>query len=404
CDFRRPQCGPCSRSKDFQDCEYAQSGRTRVELLQEQVALTASRIAELEKPSGSQLKLYDPYPGNSRSISQPAEPQNLRSVDNFLNHGSQFGFFLHVQTFRDATVVRRGPRPPAVLLDAVHLWAIHLSGSDRFTVLEARYLSQALRAATEAFAGPQAVLYRVQAAILLAQYFFHNMRFLEGKYHLSAAVSLVLSAGLHRSTAVGRQQVPMLRVPPPLNATEEPERTRAFWTVLTMNNCWTTADGSPSNISYWAADTLIDVPWPVDIDMPGGIIVRRFMFTCHIGTVTAFLEGQTDNGTSVAALHAKAAILFERAAHLSAQYRPNMPRQQLSDFMRSFTTMDVLIEEFGRSLPAVGSDSTMTRTGLVTRCLVRVATIQLHNPFMYDTRTTAAARILAAARAVVADL
>jgi hypothetical protein len=43
-----------------------------------------------------------------------------------------------------------------------------------------------------------------------------------------------------------------------------------------------------------------------------------------MATVTAFLAGQPDNGTSMAALHAKAAILFEQAASLAGRYRPRM--------------------------------------------------------------------------------
>ncbi len=42
-----------------------------------------------------------------------------------------------------------------------------------------------------------------------------------------------------------------------------------------------------------------------------------------IGTVTAFLANQPDNGVSEAALHAKAAILFEQASRLAVQYRPS---------------------------------------------------------------------------------
>jgi hypothetical protein len=55
---------------------------------------------------------------------------------------------------------------------------------------------------------------------------------------------------------------------------EEYERVNAFWAVLTMKNCWTTADGSPSNISYTVPDARIDTPWPADIN-DRGLLVRR---------------------------------------------------------------------------------------------------------------------------------
>jgi hypothetical protein len=57
-------------------------------------------------------------------------------------------------------------------------------------------------------------------------------------------------------------------MPLPMDATEEAERINAFWTVLTLNNCWTTADGSPSNIAYADPDVGIDTPWPSDINAP----------------------------------------------------------------------------------------------------------------------------------------
>lgn len=193
-----------------------------------------------------------------------------------MQHSSQFGFFLNVRRFKDAAKGRSGQRPADVLLDVVHLWAIHLSGSDEFIVYEASYLSRALRTAANALSGTHSsstVLHSIQAFILLSYYFLQNTRFLEGKYHLSAAVSLVISSGLHRiRSADSRSLSPPFRttrMSPPRDAVEEAERINAFWAVLTLNNCLTTADGSPSNISYTEPDSRIDTPWPLDINAPG---------------------------------------------------------------------------------------------------------------------------------------
>jgi hypothetical protein len=166
------------------------------------------------------------------------------------------------------------------LLHVVSLWAIHLSGSDEFTAHEARYLSRALRTAAEALSGTQgslgisgnAVLHTIQAEVLLATYFFQNTRFLEAKYHLGAAVSLVIGSGLHRirSAATGGPSAPALHtLAPPRDPMEECERITAFWTVVTLDNCWTIADGSPSNISYTDPNARIDTPWPLDVNAPG---------------------------------------------------------------------------------------------------------------------------------------
>jgi hypothetical protein len=50
---------------------------------------------------------------------------------------------------------------------------------------------------------------------------------------------------------------------------EEYERIAALWTVVALDSCWTTADGSPSNISYTDPNARIDTPWPLDINAPG---------------------------------------------------------------------------------------------------------------------------------------
>ncbi|KAJ7486163.1 Zn(2)-Cys(6) binuclear cluster domain-containing protein [Mycena galericulata] len=442
CDGERPKCGQCLRSSSFQDCEYPDDGPTRTQILEEQIAILEARIEELEKPKEfrSTLTLHNPYPGERRSASLPAsrggssvhlpsphlelpsspsstlsiqtpsegislvESENL--IKHFLLHGSQFGFFLNVQNFREAALGRSGQRPAAVLLDVVHLLAIHLSGSAEYAAYEASYLSRALRTAVDALSGTHTintVIHCIQAEVLLSHYFLRNTRFLEGKYHLSAAVSLVISSGLHRIRSADPHAVcgplgPAFRaLAPPRDAIDENERINAFWTVLTLNNCWTTADGSPSNISYTVPDARIDTPWPVDVNAS----FNQGLPDLSVGTVTTFLANLPDTGTSVAALHAKAAILFEQASRLASQYRPNMSNEQLNQFYVSFNSIDTLIEGFKRLLPTVHLES--TREMFVVHSLVHVATIQLHNPFGVDIEASRL-RELAAARAVVADI
>ncbi|KAJ6530387.1 Zn(2)-Cys(6) binuclear cluster domain-containing protein [Mycena vulgaris] len=446
CDGERPKCGPCTRSSSFQDCEYAEDGTTRTQILEEQIAILEARIEELEKPKElrSNLVLHNPYASERRSASLPSFSRGCSSmhlplphselssdlssplssvaasssegipiveletlIHNFLHHSSQFGFFLNIHNFREAALGRSGQRPAAVLLDVVYLWAIHLSGSEEFTAYEAGYLSQALRTGVDALSGthPNAVLHTIQAAVLLAHYFLRNTRLLEGKYHLSAAVSLVISSGLHRirsadSYAVGGPLGPAFHaLAPPRDAIEEGERINAFWTVLTLNNCWTTADGSPSNISYTVPDARIDTPWPLDINAP--TLHNQVLPDLSIGTVATFLANLPDSGTAVSALHAKAAILFEQASRLASQYRPNMSSEQLNQFYVSFRSIDTLIEGFKLLLPTVHLHS--AREMLVVHSLVNVAIIQLHNPFAVDIEASRL-RELAAAQAVVTDL
>ncbi|KAJ7914466.1 hypothetical protein B0H13DRAFT_2461358 [Mycena leptocephala] len=459
----RPKCGQCLRSSSFKDCEYADGRPTRTQILQEQITTAEARIGQLEKPelaapilprnlhvgtSGSASPRPLSRGGSSYLILRIPSAQNIIRSGTLLGaikpdahayivlggegsyfqsfskpkfhlgnsagqvrtlHSSQFGFFLNVHNFRESGMGRSGQRPAAVLLHIVSLWAIHLSGSDEFTAHEARYLSRALRTAVETLSGTQnntssgthygTVLHTIQAEVLLASYFFRNTRFLEGKYHLSAAVSLVISSGLHRirsSAPGGPSGTAFHALVSPRDPMEECERIAALWTVVTLDSCWTTADGSPSNISYTDPNARIDTPWPLDINAPGfNVILPR----SNIGTVTNFLANRQDSGMSVSALHAKAAILFEQASCLSSQYRPNMENRH--QFYVSFNSIDLVIERFKLSLPTVQLNA--TREMLVIHCLVHVAAIQLHNPFVADTHASRL-RMLDAARAIVAYL
>ena len=79
---------------------------------------------------------------------------------------------------------RSGQRPAAVLIDVVHLCAIHLAGSDEFAAHEASYLSRALYMTVDAVTATHdnILLHKIQAEVLLAHYFLRNTRCLEGYY------------------------------------------------------------------------------------------------------------------------------------------------------------------------------------------------------------------------------
>ncbi|KAJ7723315.1 hypothetical protein B0H14DRAFT_2641902 [Mycena olivaceomarginata] len=356
------------------DCEFADDGQvTERQRLEGLVAQFNCRRTQLRLPTSAVWPLLGAAsPIFILPVTFNCTPQSTRLDGSSSGQvRTSFGFFLNVRRFKDAAKGRSGQRPADVLLDVVHLWAIHLSGSDEFVVYEASYLSRALRTAANALSGTHSsstVLHSIQAFILLSYYFLQNTRFLEGKYHLSAAVSLSLSArdciGFgRRIPGVSPLHSERLGCHPPRDAVEEAERINAFWAVLTLNNCLTTADGSPSNISYTDPDSRIDTPWPLDI---------------NASWFTAFLGNQPDNGTSASALHAKAAILFEQASRLASQYRPDMNDKR--QFYESFKSADTLIERFKFSLPTVQSHS--SRELIVIHTLAHVA----YNPIAQPLR------------------
>jgi hypothetical protein len=115
----------------------------------------------------------------------------------------------------------------------------------------------------------------IQASCLIARYFFHKVKILEGKYHMTTAMSLAISAGLHaiRSSELSSNTI----LPQPVDAIEEGERINAFWAVLTLNYCWTAIDGSPSSVMLSAREGLrIDAPWPEDMEAYSSVCHRRF--------------------------------------------------------------------------------------------------------------------------------
>lgn len=200
-----------------------------------------------------------------------------RRVDNFLPQGSQFGFFLNERLFRSSTFQQypfvHPYRPSQALLSTVYLWGIHISRSDFFRNHESTFLSRALQHTANALSGnhPQKVLHALQSEVLLSYYFFRNGRFLEGRYHSSAAASLAISCGLNkiRSASTFTPNLDLVgnsfTLPAPQDSIEEGERINGFWTVFILDKCWSVALRSPSNLTdSEILGTRIDTPWPLN--------------------------------------------------------------------------------------------------------------------------------------------
>lgn len=146
---------------------------------------------------------------------------------------------------------------------------------NELSALQSAFLSQALYDVSFGLSRSsdqlaRSLLHCVQAEILLSQYFFINGRSLEGKYHISNAVSMVFGAGFHKIRSADMYsfegRAGMQSLPPPIDHVEEGERANALWQVVVMNSCWTGVDGSPSNIAYDVLDSRIDTPWPLDAE------------------------------------------------------------------------------------------------------------------------------------------
>ncbi|KAG7445764.1 uncharacterized protein BT62DRAFT_178732 [Guyanagaster necrorhizus] len=392
CDGRRPLCGPCSLSDAFRDCEYTERGMSsKTQTLEAQISVLENRIQELEKTGpmsrlentgqshqNTRLDFFQSHdtPCSSDSFSFQLHETILRS---FLRYCSEIGFFLDQARFADSATLPNVMKPSAALLSTAYLWGIHLSDSDEILAYEEVFLARALQSTAQGLSGnhPQRVIHCLQAEVLLAHYFFRKARMLEGKYHTSSAVSLVLSARLHKIRSVEGNGPSIL--PPPTDSIEEDERIKAFWTVFILDNCWTAADGSPSNFSNGSPDGRIDLPWPLgtQIQFPRGYR------TSH--TVQKFLANQNeDYGTSTTALYAKASIIFQQASRIGLRFRSGMSQQEASRFFASFTSMERVIQSFIESLSSVQATlaSANPSTSLMIHTLAHVSMIQLHAPFI----------------------
>lgn len=111
----------------------------------------------------------------------------------------------------------------------------------------------------------------LQAEILLAYYFFHNNRLLEGKFHASAAVSLAIMCNLHKIMSGNGQHgfhaAGNAWLPPPTDSIDEAERIYAWWTTFVLDKSWVVALAAPAMISETQEpSTVIDTPWPLSME------------------------------------------------------------------------------------------------------------------------------------------
>ncbi|PBL03137.1 hypothetical protein ARMGADRAFT_1069693 [Armillaria gallica] len=429
CDGAKPICGTCASVPALRDCEYSDSGTTRTQLLEEQIAIFESRIRELEASPpnlNAAIRLTQPYStagssimGSRRQASgsasnvppNPASPHLLSVpeklpvelhqaiVGSFLRCSTEIGFFLNVGRFTN-TVMKAddfGWEPPSLaLLQAVYLWGVHLSTSPELSALEPHFLSTAVQHTSEALSTNHThkIIHRIQAEALLAQYFFRNARMLEGKYHTSAAVSLLFGAGFHKIRSTEGDGV--VGLPPPSDLVEEGERINGFWTVLTLNNCWTPLE---SNIVYESIDT----PWPLRMQSYSQIYRSPQFKTSQ--TVQKFLSSANpdgDEGTSMIALYVKASTLFERSSTISHQFQPNMPQPLARQFFSSFSAQDALVQKFLQEMPLIPAMVAAISPGttLMIYSLAHSSVIQLHRPFI-TINTASRGRIISAVRSIV---
>ncbi|KAG9224359.1 hypothetical protein CCMSSC00406_0007867 [Pleurotus cornucopiae] len=404
CDGAKPICGACSRSLGtFSDCEYAEAGRSQTQIMEETIALIESRIRELESPESPNhsVTLQNPYPLAGLSTSAvssgmninmdmflgsvawaqppaydavsgvalpspipasmgPNEPRGVSCVGlrqeeppaaimqalahTFVHHSTEIGGFLDTARLLEAVDhPDADARPIPALMVAVYLWGIRLSDSAEFNDYEGLYLSRAVDQAAQSLPldRPRKVLQKIQAEILLAYYFFSKGRNIEGRYHTSIAVGLVLGSQLHKYGGSEQGEGICATIwTPTMDPIEHRERIDAVWAAVVLTNTWTAALVAPSDIPFNSPGFTIDTPWPSDTY--GDIALQPIPLSK--GTIQKFLrEPAAAEGRSNKAFLAKAAVLLERASYLHSQYRPDAPENEAAGLKNGIPILDNVI-------------------------------------------------------------
>ncbi|KAJ7080448.1 hypothetical protein C8R44DRAFT_992458 [Mycena epipterygia] len=447
CDGIHPVCGPCKRIPKDDPCEF-QDVTSRTMELENTVSRLQSRINELESlPGSSHLalnvhglpmepsRLSSPFSGSSadsRSSPQSASGHSYLGLqepplvmiqmllDSFLPHATQFGFFLHLDHFRDSALLPLPfgdvQRPSPALLSVVYLWGVHLSPSQPLSSSEPVFLKRAQQQISmeiSASSSPMHVMHIVQAHVLLSTYMFRNKHFLEAEFHANGAATLVLGYQLHKIRSARPSSPPLLGVPvllevypnPPQNAGEEGERIRGFWAVVclqtSLNTALSTASINFSILESSSAD--IDTPWPIETpDYTAGLLSTYQTQE----TVKNFLTEDPPSTGPVCALNAKAAVLLHRASRLGSKWSPNLQPQEFASYMASCTWLDGRITKFWEMLPPlykVYADPAAARTLVVAHAMTAAAVIKLHRSYS-STDAEAQKQCAFAASAIIACL
>ncbi|KAJ7169213.1 hypothetical protein C8R43DRAFT_120570 [Mycena crocata] len=414
CDGTRPVCNQChlrpprSRVPCVFDLDTGPSHQSTSQM-QETIRVLKMRIEQLERSNGGsrdpEIFLHTPYGDSvmdpnytSTSVPSPAmsnqePPSNIATtlIHAFLTRFNNSGyFFLDAGNFSKSALLSlpfgHPERPSKTLLHAVYLWGslvlttpLPAPYTEEILVLNAlqtlrediRHLDLQLKLVMET----------IQAEVLLGLYYLHAERPVEGRYHTAAAVSLALTAGLHRlSHHPVHQPLPPFLLAHPLllparNAGEVGERIGAFWAVAVLNNYWVAADGCSSIMPY---GTPIDTPWHASPQSGA--------------TITKFLNGHDQDGHSPVTLLTKASILVERIVSYSARVIPGTDPA-------GFNALDTRLHTFQASLPHISGSPTL----LMVHALTDLAIVRLHAPFTHSS-DAGRYKCLMAANRVVANM
>ncbi|KAJ7670077.1 hypothetical protein DFH06DRAFT_1125474 [Mycena polygramma] len=372
CDGERPVCQRCRLQppRSLAPCKYSHAPAGGVS--SEEETMTAMRHGLEQDPA--RVLLSDPY------AIPPSQRQRVRP-----GAEHQF-FFLDPAAFKQSAPFPqpfgRPDRLPRGLLNAVSLWATHISPTSvaHGPYSEDERLNRTVHSLTHHVAivdlpQHQHTTYLIQAQVLLSLYYLDSGNLVQGNYHCAGATSLALTAGLHQlgtpSQAPYPPQVSLSMTPATAVSAPSNELINAFWSVVLLNNYFVAASGAPSSIP---CDTPIRTPWPTDKSYTP--------FTVH--------------GHYPLTRLTKASILLERTISFTTRNSslPNSPQ---------FRQIGKWLESFRSNLPPLDAAVPISQVSLVTHALVYSAIVRLYAPHS-PTCVTARCKCLTAASYIAARL
>ncbi|KAF8823471.1 hypothetical protein HHX47_DHR10000099 [Lentinula edodes] len=399
----------------------------RTKELEQRVIRLKARVRELESPelTDSGVHLSDPFhavdtggllPMSGSVAHSNSGIERLYSslmthtrLNNFLPSATQFGFFLHLERFRSAALLKAhfgdSSRPSPALLNTTYLWGTHLSPVDALRSNETVFLNRALQQVSieipSAIHSAQ-IMHTIQAEVLLSTYFFRKNQLLEAEFHLNGAVSLAQSAGLHQIRSDRVFSSPVVSVlletemflPPARDVIEEGERINGFWAVYCLHRLISITLGNTTKC-FGGLDSPryeVDTPWPQEYE--AGL--------CNSGafghsTIDLFIHGLSpiSNLSSELSSYAKAVVILHSVTALTHKFNRGIETENAyAAFVNECLVIESLLTRFHPSLPSLHVDNSFldysttppspsnSRSSLVvTHVLVSCAYMQMQKIF-----------------------
>ncbi|KAJ3862694.1 hypothetical protein EV359DRAFT_65430 [Lentinula novae-zelandiae] len=325
----RPTCTECERANAEDECEYiGKTERSKASILQDEIDRLQARVRHLEQ--AGPILLRQPYKETSRPshhTSDLSEDISQQLIVTFMGNANELCFFLNYTRFRvwiENSVQQHRAPPPAALMSVVLLWGVHLSQDSMLRQLEEDLFARVLRetAGISSAHRPDNFLYNLQTEFLLARYLFSTGKIIEGRYHVSCALSIGVGSGINKirsNRPPPPRYVAISLLPPVSDMIEEGERIRCCWFGFMLDKSWAAALETSSDMLCPAEipGAQTDTPWPQDeevYEQGGNFLPEGYSFT-----TLNFIRGTPtpDLGDSIEATLAKAVFCWERACNLT---------------------------------------------------------------------------------------